>query len=158
MPTNSDMDHAYRANIDLYGHYARAIDARDWPKLSGLFTDDATFGFTQSPASPDADVTYVEGREAVIDMIRSFISVLSASHHLTSSYLVEISDDGDSACSSAYFRAYHAGKDERAHLFQESLGRFDLETVRLGSQWKIRRMLEIMMLDLGTHDAFGIDT
>ena len=51
-------------------------------------------------------------------------------------------------------RAHHVGNRERSHLFEESLGRFDFETVKHGGQWKIRRMEENIMVMLGTADAF----
>src|SRR5262249_9192018 len=98
----------------------------------------------------------LEGRDKIVTTIGAIIDSLSATHHLTSNYMLDLAPDGASADASCYFRAYHAGAGERAHLFEESLGRFDLKTVRLGAEWKIRRMEETIMIMLGTPEAFGV--
>jgi 3-phenylpropionate/cinnamic acid dioxygenase small subunit len=145
-----------QAHIDLFNRYAHALDGRDWAALAELFTDDASFSFARSLGfgAGETDKALIEGRGQLVAMIRGSIESLSATHHLLSNHVVDI--NGDSAAASCYFRAYHAGKGERADLFEESLGRFDVTTVRIGSEWKIRRMHENIMIMLGTPDAFGV--
>jgi hypothetical protein len=70
---------------------------------------------------------------------------------------VNLAADGNSAKSSCYLRAHHVGNRERAHLFEESLGRFDFETVRNGETWQIAKMEENIFIMLGTAEAFASD-
>jgi 3-phenylpropionate/cinnamic acid dioxygenase small subunit len=154
--TLEDLAVVRQAHIDLLNRYAHALDGRNWEALADLFTQDASFSFARSLGfgAGETDEALIEGREQLVGMIRGSIESLSATHHLLSNHVVDV--DGSSATASCYFRAYHAGKDERAHLFEESLGRFDVATVRLPSGWKIRRMHENIMIMLGTADAFGV--
>ncbi len=145
------------AHIDLFNRYADALDQRNWPTLTSLFTEDSAFGYSRSLGfdAGEAEHDLFEGRDNIVATISRLIESLSATHHFMSNYVVDADPGGNSARASAYFRAYHAGKGARAHLFEESLGRFDLETVRIRSEWKIRRMHEVIMIMLGTSDAFG---
>ena len=154
--TFEDLAVVRQAHIDLFNHYAHALDGRNWGALADLFTEDASFSFARSLGfgAGETDKALIEGRDQLVGMIRGSIESLSATHHLLSNHVVDV--DGGTASASCYFRAYHAGKDERAHLFEESLGRFDIATVRLPSGWKIRRMHESIMIMLGTAEAFGV--
>lgn len=145
------------AHIDLFNRYADAIDRRNWSAFASLFAEDASFGYSRSLGfgAGEAEQDMAEGRDNVVGMITRSIECLSATHHLLSNHVVDVDPGGDTAHASAYFRAYHAGKGPRADLFEESLGRFDIETVRIGSQWKIRRMHEAIMIMLGTPDVFA---
>ena len=145
-----------QAHIDLFNRYAHALDGRDWDALARLFTGDASFSFARSLGfgAGEADKASIEGRDQLVAMIRGAIESMSATHHLLSNHVVDA--EGESASASCYFRAYHAGQGERAHLFEESLGRFDIATVRVGADWRIRRMHENIMIMLGSADAFGV--
>ena len=145
------------AHIDLFNRYADAIDRRNWTTFAALFTQDASFGYSRSLGFEvgEAEQERVEGRDNIMTMISRSIECLSATHHLLSNHVVDADPGGATAHASAYFRAYHAGKGARAHLFEESLGRFDIETVRTGPQWQIRRMHETIMIMLGTPDVFA---
>ena len=159
MPSNFETGALVRqAHIELLNRYAHALDTRDWPALAALFTDDAIFAAQRSLGfgAGEADTFYVEGRDKLVQTLATVISSLSATHHMLSNYVVDIDPGGAATTTSCYLRAYHAGAGERAHLFEESLGRFDLKTVRLGSGWKIRRMDETIMIMLGTPEAFGM--
>jgi 3-phenylpropionate/cinnamic acid dioxygenase small subunit len=154
--TFEDLTVVRQAHVDLFNFYAHALDGRNWDALADLFTPDASFSFARSLGfgAGETDKALIEGRDQLVAMIRGSIESLSATHHLLSNHVVDV--DGDRASASCYFRAYHAGKDGRAHLFEESLGRFDVATVRLASGWKIRRMHENIMIMLGSADAFGV--
>lgn len=146
-----------QANIDLMNAYAHALDTRDWDLFASLFTPDLQFAARQylENAVPGPDFQTVDGRDALIAFIRQTWNGLSATHHMLSNYVVNLAPDGNSAKASCYLRAHHVGNRERAHLFEESLGRFDLQTVREGESWKIRRMAENIFIMLGTADAFA---
>ena len=152
-----DAGSARQANIDLMNRYAHALDTRDWPLFEALFTEDAEFRARQylENAVPGEDFLQQLGRETIVSAIRTIWDGLSATHHMLSNYVVELADDGRSARCSCYLRAHHVGNRERSHLFEESLGRFDFETVMEGGAWKIRRMDENIYVILGTEEAFA---
>jgi hypothetical protein len=97
----------------------------------------------------------IKGREALLATIKGMWDGLSATHHQLSNYVVNPAPDGLTAKTSCYLRAHHIGNRERSHLFEESLGRFDFETVAQHGAWKIRRMEENIFIMLGTADAFA---
>lgn len=143
-------------HIDLMNRYAHALDVRDWDLLTSLFTEDASFRarmIVGGVAEPDN--TAMDGRENLVTTLRTIWAGLSATHHMLSNYVVEPAADGITARASCYLRAHHIGNRERSHLFEESLGRFDFETVREAGGWKIRRMAENLFVMLGTADAFA---
>jgi hypothetical protein len=153
MPSQSPRD----ANIDLLSRYVLATSRRDWAALAGLFTPDAKFAAKRSPGFGEAEeiVFAVEGPAAIVEATAGPLESVAASHVILSGHVVDDASDGYSARVTCFFRAHHAGKGERAHLFEESLGRFELETVRMGEDWKIARMDEIVTIMLGTPEVFG---
>lgn len=147
---------AQQDHIDLMNRYAHALDVRDWDLLASLFTEDCTFRAREiREGVAEADNTAMDGRDMLVGTLRAIWDGLSATHHMLSNYVVEPSADGTTARASCYLRAHHVGNRERAHLFEESLGRFDFETVRDGGGWKIRHMAENLFVILGTVEAFA---
>jgi len=144
------------AHIDLMNRYALAMDSRDWTGFASLFTPDAAFSAQQGPALGNAAIMALDGRDALVGALSAIIESLSATHHMLSNYIVDAAEDGRSAKAACHFRAYHAGAGPRAHLFEESLGRFEIETVRGATGWQIRRMHETILVMLGTAEAFGV--
>ena len=144
-------------HIDLMNRYAHALDVRDWDLLASLFTEDAGFRarVILEGGVADADNTVVDGRDALVATLRTIWDGLSATHHMLSNHVVEPAADGASARASCYLRAHHVGNRERSHLFEESLGRFDFDTVRTPDGWKIRHMEESLFVMLGTAEAFA---
>jgi hypothetical protein len=150
-------DDPRQAHIDMMIRYAHALDTVDWALLETLFTEDASLRarvLVDRKPPPPSEEYVTEGREALIGGLKHIFAGLSATHHLLGNYVVEPAADGTTAKASCYVRAYHQGNGPRAHLFEESLARFDFETVRDGGAWKIRRMQETLMVMLGTMDAF----
>ena len=152
--TRSD---AHQANIDLMNRYAHALDVRDWDLFASLFTDDMRFRARQigEDGTPGPDDMAADGRDALVAALRTIWDGLSATHHMLSNHMVELAPDGRSARASCYLRAHHVGNRERAHLFEESLGRFDLETVCRDGSWLIAGMTENIFIVLGTAEAFA---
>jgi hypothetical protein len=156
MPTLSDSPRD--ANIDLLSRYASAVHKRDWIAMADLFTPDAAFTArrTHGHGGKEEIVFAVETPAKIVEATAMPLETLSDSHVIITNHVVDASPDKASANVSCYFRAYHAGKGERAHLFEESLGRFELETVRVDSTWKIRRLDEVVMIMLGSAAVFGL--
>ncbi len=147
----------HQANVDLMNAYAHALDMRDWALFESLFTRDTSFAMREwgENAAPKEWAFELQGRDALIANIKGIWDGLSATHHLLSNYVVDPAADGTSARASCYLRAHHVGNRERSHLFEESLGRFDFQTVLEDGTWKIARMEENIFIMLGTADAFA---
>ena len=147
----------HQANIDLMNAYAHALDTRDWALFGSLFTDDCVFAARQwgDNAVPGPWDFETRGRDALTAMLQGVWDGLSATHHMLSNHVVNLAPDHRTAKASCYLRAHHVGNRERSHLFEESLGRFDLETLLDGGAWKIRRMEENIFIMLGTAEAFA---
>jgi hypothetical protein len=148
MPAEARDDH-----VDLMNRYAQAIDSRDWRGFAAIFAKDATF---KALTRDGTVVSELAGRDQIVATIPAIIESLAATHHLLSNYVVDVAPGGETGVASCYFRAYHGGAGERGHLFEESLGRFDLQTVREDGAWKIRRMQENITFVLGSTEAFGV--
>lgn len=148
---------AHQANIDLMNQYAHALDVRDWKLFASLFTEDTEFAARQweENAVPGPDFMNVKGRDELTSTLQQTWEGLSATHHFLSNYVVNLAEDRSSAEASCYMRAHHVGNRERSHLFEESLGRFDLKTVLEAGSWKIARMEENIFVMLGTAEAFA---
>lgn len=155
MPDQSPRD----ANIDLLSRYTLATSRRDWAAMADLFTSDAKFAAKRSTGFGEEEeiVFAVEGPETIVAATSGPLESVAASHVVVSGHVVEAAADGNSATVTCFFRAHHAGKGERAHLFEESLGRFDLKTVLIGTEWKIAKMDEIVLIMLGTPEVFGLE-
>lgn len=147
----------HQANVDLMNAYAHALDTRDWTLFASLFTPDTSFAMREwvENAVPGEWAFEIKGRDDLIANLKGIWDGLTATHHMLSNYVVAPAPDGNSARASCYLRAHHVGNRERSHLFEESLGRFDFETVLDNGSWKIRRMEENIFIMLGTAEAFA---
>ena len=148
----------HQANIDLINRFAHALDTRNWQLLSSLYTNYAEFygrQYLENAVRPDEDFLKICGRDAIVSTLQAIWRGLSATHHMFSNYIVDIAADGRSARASCHLRAHHVGNGDRAHLFEESLGRFDFLTEFDDESWKIRRQDENIFIILGTVDAFA---
>ena len=101
---------------------AAAFDRRDWTALDDVFTADAV-GYDQ------------EGRQAVVDFVRSFLGGCGPSQHLLGNHQVTI--DGDRAQSVCKARVMHIGAGEWSHLTYECFGNYWDDMVRTESGWRI---------------------
>jgi hypothetical protein len=148
---------AYQSHIALLNRYCHALDTRDWELLASLFDEGVIFSarLLQPGGEPARHSTRIEGRTFLVAALRDIWKHLSATHHMISNHVIEASPDGMSGRGSCYIRAYHAGAAENAHLFEESLGRFDFETIHIDKEWRIRRWDENIMVMLGTRKVFG---
>jgi hypothetical protein len=143
------------AHMDLLSRYARAMDTRDWPGMRALFTDDARFGARMIIEGETAHEIELGTPDEAIKFIGGVVSTTAASHYLVSNHLLELDPGGQSATAYCYIRAYHLGRGEKANLWEESIGYFDLKTVLVGDEWKIRWMRENNTITAGTRDVFG---
>ena len=146
------------AHIDMLNRYCHALDVRDWDLLRSLFTEDAIFSARRVDRGvPGPDEAHIVGRHAIVDNLIGIWEHLASTHHMISNHVLDLAADGQTGKGSCYLRAYHLGGGDKSDLFEESLGRFDFETVLDGSTWRIRRWDEKIFVMLGTPKVFGHD-
>lgn len=144
------------AIVALLNRYCHALDMRDWDVLASLFTEDAVLKARMvDRGTPGPEIACVEGRGAILASIRDMWEGIAATHHMVTNHVVDVAPDGRSATGSCYLRAHHAGGGAKAHLFEESLARFDFAVVRAGDAWKVRLWDEAIFIMLGTQEVFG---
>jgi hypothetical protein len=146
---------ARQAHIDLLNRYAHAMDHRNWPAMMALFTPDGAFGAHRVEDGEILGTLRIKGPDKMVAFFAPLIESMAATHYLVSNHMLELAADGASATGACHYRAHHAGKGERAHLFEESLGRFEFETVRVGGEWKLTWLEEVNMVTLGSAEAWG---
>jgi ketosteroid isomerase-like protein len=130
-----------RAIVTLLNDYARALDTRDWPLLSSLFTADAVVDYT-AEGGPVCN-----GADAVVADCQADFTGLDATHHLIGN--VTVSVDGDRATARSYVHAWHQRADAPGGTVLLLAGGYDDRLVRDGGGWKIRRRVLTVAFEWG---------
>ena len=107
--------------------YARACDQRDWDAFDNIFTDEVSVDY--------GGVFRLQGRQAVVDMIRSMLGGCGPTQHLLGNYDIEV--HGDAACSACYVRAIHAGTGAQSDTLYEVWAEYRDALARIGDGWRI---------------------
>ena len=119
--------------------YARACDARDWPALQQVFTTDVSVDY--------GGVYRLEGRDAVVDMIRSMLGGCGPTQHLLGNYDIAVHED--SACSCVYVRAVHAGLGDEADTLYEVWAEYRDALRRTDEGWRIFERSMVVHKEVG---------
>ena len=123
---------------------ARAMDARDWEGLRNHLL----------PAmSADMGTGPLEGRDAVIAMMRSFLDDCGPTQHLLGN--VEIDVAGERARSRCYVSDMHLGAGERAHLSFRTLGDYHDQWQRVDGRWLLSHRTKLNRAHIGSFEALG---
>ncbi len=124
--------------------FARAMDARDWPVLLGILTEDATADFGQGA---------VEGPQAIVGVIRSYLDACGPTQHLLGNLLVE--RDGDWAESRCYVSDMHLGAGANAHLTFCTLGDYHDRWRLMDGRWRLAERRKHNHGFVGSMDVFA---
>ena len=116
------------AVIETVTRYATALDARDFGLLGAVFTEDVVCEF---------DAGAVEGRSALLEMLRSMLGGSGPSQHLLGNHVVEVT--GDTARCVSQVRAFSAGVGDASGRTYELFGEYRDELVRTRDGWRIAR-------------------
>jgi hypothetical protein len=111
--------------------YAWGCDNGDWKLLRDLFTDDAELDYTTS-GGPTG------GREEVVGWLEESLSQVGMIQHVVSNFQIDV--DGGRAGGRAMFFTSVRLPGATDLLFTG--GYYDLEFVRVGDGWKLRRLFE----------------
>jgi ketosteroid isomerase-like protein len=128
----------------LFNSLANALDRKDWDAYGALFLEDATCDFTKD--------FHRKGRTQIVAFCRHAVDSCGPTHHMLGNHTATVK--GDTADAACHFRAYHAGRDAKAHLFEESLGIFTARVKRTPDGWRFSYLDENIMIMLGTPDVF----
>jgi hypothetical protein len=121
--------------------YAFGLDHGDPDSLGSVFTDDAVLDFSAGGAKLGLEFPVLNGREAIVQTLISIIGPLDTTHTL-SNIQVEIS--GETATLHAYMLAQHfpPGRgSQRGSDYALLMNRYDVELVRDGMKWRMRRVM-----------------
>jgi hypothetical protein len=131
--------------VDVAVRYAVACDTRDWARFDDVFVEDVRTSY-----GPEYQV---DGRAAVVAMIRSMLGGCGPTQHLVGSHVVAI--DGDRATASCQIRAWHRGVGDAADLTYEAIGSYHDELARTPAGWRITFRRMDVIAELGTRDVLG---
>jgi hypothetical protein len=126
------------------GRYARACDSRDWAQFDAVFAPDAFADYGEFQ---------LQGREAIVASIRSFLGGCGPSQHLLGNFVITTA--GKSADSLCYIRAFHRGKGDKAHLTYEVFGEYQGHWRRLPEGWRAVEWTMRVSCEIGTRDVLG---
>jgi hypothetical protein len=122
--------------IDALYRFAQGLDTDDAVMLGSAFTADAVADF--SPAANKLGIQFpaLTGHDNIVAGLIGFVSPLDTSHSVTNP---RVAIDGNSASLVALVEAQHLpAKDHTRHLLMKN--RYDVELVRDGDQWLMKRM------------------
>lgn len=129
-----------------FGRYARALDRREWALLDSVFAADVQADYNDGEYR-------VEGRQALVAMIRSHLDGCGPSQHLLGNVTVELR--GEQVESGCYIRAAHRGVGARAALTFETLGEYLVRWRRDVEGWRAVHWRLRVDLELGTREVLG---
>jgi hypothetical protein len=123
---------------------ARAMDARAWQQLDELIAPDA---------SADFGTGRIQGRAAMVALMRSFLDACGPTQHLLGNLTVEVS--GTEATSSCYVADLHLGRGAQAHLRFQTLGEYQDRWQRRAERWWLTERLKVSRAHLGSFAVLG---
>lgn len=139
----SDADDRF-AIIETLDRYAECLDARDWPRLAEVFTEDVDVDF---------EAWHEQGLETVTGIIRSYLDGCGPSQHLLGNYRIRL--DGDRASSRCYGRVMHMGRDAHAGKTYESWIEYADDLVRTPAGWRSRKRVARACMHQGDPSLLG---
>lgn len=123
--------------------FARAMDNRDWDAIEAITSEDvrADFGIGE-----------VQGRRALIELIRSFLDNCGETQHLLGNFVIEIT--GDTATSESYVSDMHLGKDTSDDISFRTLGNYSDTWEKVDGAWLITQRIKDNRATIGSMDVF----
>lgn len=113
--------------------FGRALDTGDWPLYRSTFTDTLLVDFQRLTGSPEIHVSaddWTEFAELILSPVRR--------HHVYSNIAIAL--DGDRATALVYMTARHWKATDLGASEYNQYGWYDVEFVRHGARWLIRRI------------------
>ncbi|MEM9202190.1 MAG: nuclear transport factor 2 family protein [Actinomycetota bacterium] len=119
---------------DFLTAYARAVDTKDWDAFRSLFTDDAHIDYSSSGG--------IEGGvDEVASWMETTMSMFSTTQHIITNETVTIDGDTASVHAVLFNPMVFDGADTLSFTCG---GGYDHDLVRVGDDWKSRRVVMTM--------------
>jgi len=122
---------------------ARAMDERDWDAINQILAFDAVGDFGTGR---------LDGRAAIIEMIRGFMDNCGVTQHLLANILIDV--DGDHATSRAYVRDLHLSHSNPDLTFH-TLGDYHDRWERRDGRWWLVERIKDNRGTVGSLDVFA---
>ncbi len=123
---------------------ARAMDARAWEALDALIASDA---------SADFGTGRLDGRSAIVAVMRSFLDACGPTQHLLGNLTVEVA--GEAAASSCYVADLHLGRDAQAQQTFQTLGEYQDRWQRRAGVWWLTERTKLSRAFVGSAAVLG---
>ena len=125
---------------------ARAMDERDWSALRAVLLPEATADLGTGPLA---------GRDAIVDLIRSFLDACGPTQHLLGNVLIEV--HGEEATSRTYVSDVHKGRGQKSSLTFSTLGDYHDRWRREQGAWRLSHRTKLNRATLGDISIFAQD-
>lgn len=124
------------AVIDTLHRFAAGIDLKDSALLASAFTANAVSDFRPAAAKAGFEYPVLEGRDTIVTTLFGALGQLDTTHSVSNA---RVTLKGNSARLDALVEAQHVPhSDPSRHYLMKN--RYDVELVREGSEWLIRRV------------------
>ena len=121
--------------------YAFGLDHGDPDSLASAFTEDAVLDFSAGGAKLGLDFPVLTGREAIVQTLIAIIGPLDTSHTLSN---IQVEVSGETATLHAYMMAHHFPPGQGSQRGSDHallMNRYEVELVRDGTRWRMRRVM-----------------
>jgi septum formation inhibitor-activating ATPase MinD len=123
------------AVVEALYRFAAGIDLRDKDLLASSLADNAVSDVRLAAAKAGFEYPVLEGKETIVAALLNSLSQLVTTHSVSNP---RVSVDGDSARLEALVEAQHLPREDHSrHYLMKN--RYDVELVRQGKVWLIRR-------------------
>lgn len=126
--------------------FARAMDYKDWAAFDGLIAEDAV---------ADMGTGLLQGRAAIVDIMRLYLERCGTTQHLLGNILVEV--DGDQAISHAYVHDNHLPANGATSPTFYTLGDYHDRWKRVDGHWWMVERIKDNRANVGSMSVFGMD-
>ncbi|MGO4166280.1 nuclear transport factor 2 family protein [Novosphingobium sp. PhB55] len=125
------------AVADALYRYAAGIDLRRPDVLGSSLASDATIDFRAAAAKAGFEYPVLEGRDTIVAALSGSLKSLDTTHTVSNPRVVL---DGEKAHLEALVEAQHLPSDDHGRHYMMK-NRYDVELVRDGETWVMRRLL-----------------
>lgn len=125
--------------------FARAMDYRDWVALGELMCDDVTADFGTG---------LLNGREAIVGLIRQYLDACGPTQHLLGNILVDVA--GDHAQSHAYVHDRHLPTGGATSPTYYTLGDYHDRWIKVDGRWLLLERMKDNRANVGPLSVFGL--
>lgn len=135
---HAETDHAEieRETLRRLALYTRSIDARDWSRLSEVFSGDCVKERVGAEGFGNCE-PLMSGRDRIIEDLKINLGNCGPTQHLLGNHEVEVLDG--EVESRTYVRAFHRGAGRKQELWLDIMGEYRVRWRPLTDGWRAVR-------------------